>query len=159
MSSLCLDAYALDYDQQVQAGGSFPSDRYRRMESGAEMQNALKRVGEAMTAVRRKRVSAGKLPEVGRWIFAAGFLSRDDTQPSTCAGVRLRSAEKVLQLNGLKEREQQASDRKALAEFLVTHNIRLESVGMYVPEEYENAYSEVVDGEVSEPPEELPSGE
>jgi hypothetical protein len=38
----------------------------------------------------------------------------------------------VLQLNGLKEPEQQASDRKALAEFLVTHNIRLESVGMYM---------------------------
>jgi hypothetical protein len=81
------------------------------------------------------------------------------TQPSTSAGVRLRAVEKVLQLNGLKEPEQQASDRKALAEFLVTHNIRLESVGMYVPKEYEEAYSDVVDGEVAEPPEELPSGE
>ena len=89
----------------------------------------------------------------------ARFLSPDDTQPSTSAGVRLRAVEKVLQLNGLKEPEQQASDRKALAEFLVTHNIRLESLGMYVPQEYEDAYSDVVDGEVSEPHEELPSGE
>jgi hypothetical protein len=81
------------------------------------------------------------------------------TEPRTSAGVRLRAVERVLQLNGLKELEQQASDRKALAEFLVTHNIRLESIGMYVPPEYEDAYENVVDGEVSEPPEELPSGE
>jgi hypothetical protein len=81
------------------------------------------------------------------------------TQPSTSAGVRLRAVEKVLQLNCLKEPEQQASDRKALAEFLVTHNIKFESVGMYVPQEYQDAYNDVVDGEVSEPPEALPSSE
>jgi hypothetical protein len=97
--------------------------------------------------------------EEGRRIIASGFLSPDDTQPNTSAGVRLRAVEKVLRLNGLKEAEQQASDRKALAEFLVTHNIKLESVGMYVPQECQDACSDVVDGEVSKSLEELPSGE
>jgi hypothetical protein len=78
------------------------------------------------------------------------------TDGRTPAGVRLKAIERILTLNGLQEPQNQGSDRQELARFLVEHRIKLETVGVVVPAEYQKALElatggpidEVVEGEI-----------
>jgi hypothetical protein len=58
------------------------------------------------------------------------------TLPGTPAGVRLKAAEKVMDLNGISKPQQQHSDRQELVRFLVEHRINLNNIAITVPPEY-----------------------
>lgn len=75
-------------------------------------------------------------------------------QPNTPAGVRLKAAEKIMDLNGISKPQQQHSDRQELVRFLVEHKINLEDIRLPTPPEYAAAVQnylpeEIVEGEVT----------
>jgi hypothetical protein len=75
-------------------------------------------------------------------------------QPNTPAGVRLKAAEKIMDLNGISKPQQQHSDRQELVRFLVEHKINLENIRLPTPPEYAEAVQnylpeEIVEGEVT----------
>jgi hypothetical protein len=77
------------------------------------------------------------------------------TLPGTPAGVRLKAAEKIMDLNGISKPQQQHSDRQELVRFLVEHRINFEDLAIPVPPEYAQTMRSlpegVVEGEVIEP--------
>ena len=82
-----------------------------------------------------------------------GLLESDDT-PAT---VLLKAVEKVLELNGVKPQASKVSDRKELAEFLGSDNISLTQINITVPDEYQQALGDVVEGQIAD--EIIPSAE
>lgn len=77
------------------------------------------------------------------------------TSARTPAGVKLKTAERIIALNGLENPAAAASDRQEVAKFLVEHHISLDDIGIAVPSEYrdaEAAYSEaeIVDAQYTD---------
>ena len=68
----------------------------------------------------------------------------------TPAGVRLKTAERIIALNGLENPAAAASDRQEMVKFLVEHHISLDGVGVPVPSEYQNAVATYSEGEIVE---------
>jgi hypothetical protein len=68
------------------------------------------------------------------------------TLPGTPAGVRLKAAEKVMDLNGISKPQQQHSDRQELVRFLVEHKINFEDLAIPVPPEYAETMRSLPDG-------------
>lgn len=75
-----------------------------------------------------------------------GLLESNNT-PAT---VLMKAIEKVFELNGVRPQQSQVSDRKELAEFLGRSGLQLTQININVPEEYEEALGEVVEGRLIE---------
>jgi hypothetical protein len=74
------------------------------------------------------------------------LLTSDRTPP----GVRLKTIEKVLTLNGLNNQPPAQSDRKELAEFLEERGVNIQVNQISVPAEYLQAMPEIVEGVFTE---------
>ncbi len=72
------------------------------------------------------------------------------TSARTPAGVKLKTAERIIALNGLENPAAAASDRQEMVRFLVEHHISLDGVRVPVPSEYQNAEATYSGGEIVE---------
>lgn len=69
------------------------------------------------------------------------------TSPRTPAGTRLKAIEKIISLNGIENIAPQQSNRQELVTFLIKNDINIESVGITLPEMYQDVIDDVIDAE------------